>query len=520
MPSQEDYLDNLLKGIGNTEEEENSRKESEEGVKDETLQDPQIDMSDMDDLLQSALEAQQRDIPETQQSQNTQNSETIHPEETSSMSEDEIDRLLQQSREQAGSTEQQKEPDTNENDDLIKMLENVDDESLSNVLDQMAPNTENAEEPEKEEKRGKRKSFFDRFKKKKAKNSKNSAADETEYESLSENMTEPDSGEPQTTADTQKMKDDDREALLAGAFPQTEDAEHAEQDNGETDVMDILKAAGADIVDDASQKEEKKGFFSKLLDLFTEEDEEDEEENQLQLSEENKQILDEMGKDQKKKGKKEKKEKIPEVPEKKLSLKKVIPIVVVCISLGAVILLLSSFLTEYMTRRSGRKAYYAGDYQTCYQNFFGKELDETEQVMYSKSESILTIRMWLREYEVFVNEGSELEALDSLLQAVHDYPSLLNYATEYNAQDEVTVAFQEILNVLSQKYGLSQEEAQEIADISNNVEYTQRVMTVLQKLGLESWDMPQIVEDATPSNDGEEAAELPDPLPEEKEIQQ
>ena len=180
MPSQEDYLDNLLKGIGNTEEEENSRKESEEGVKDETLQDPQIDMSDMDDLLQSALEAQQRDIPETQQSQNTQNSETIHPEETSSMSEDEIDRLLQQSREQAGSTEQQKEPDTNENDDLIKMLENVDDESLSNVLDQMAPNTENAEEPEKEEKRGKRKSFFDRFKKKKAKNSKNSAADETE----------------------------------------------------------------------------------------------------------------------------------------------------------------------------------------------------------------------------------------------------------------------------------------------------------------------------------------------------
>ena len=63
-------------------------------------------------------------------------------------------------------------------------------------------------------------------------------------------------------------------------------------------------------------------------------------------------------------------------------------------------------------------------------------------------------------------------------------------------------------------------EAQEIADISNNVEYTQRVMTVLQKLGLESWDMPQIVEDATPSNDGEEAAELPDPLPEEKEIQQ
>ena len=532
MPSQEEYLDNLLKGIENTEEEEKTQ-----NSKQETLQDPQIDMSDMDDLLQSALEAQQRDIPEIQQSQNTQKSETIHPEETSSMSEDEIDRLLQQSQEQMGDTEQQKEQNASENDDLIKMLENADDESLSNVLDQVAPNPETAEEPKKE-KRGKRKSFFDRFKKKTAEESKDAATEETE---------EPvaDKAEPDTSSDTPEVKDDDLDALLAGAFPQTEEPEHTEEDNGETDVMDILKAAGADIVDDDSQKKEKKGFFSKLLDLFTEEDEEDEEENQLQLSEENKQILDEMGKDQKKKGKKEKKpkkekaakekkpkkekkkkekkekkEEIPAVSEKKLSPKKVIPIVVVCISLGAVILLLSSFLTEYMTRRSGRKAYYAGDYQTCYQNFFGKELDETEQVMYSKSESILTIRMWLREYEVFVNEGSELEALDSLLQAVHDYPSLLNYATEYNAQDEVTVAFQEILNVLSQKYGLSQEEAQEIADISNDMEYTQRVMTVLQNLGLESWNMPQITEDTTPSNDGETAAELPDPLPEEKEIQQ
>lgn len=531
MPSQEEYLDNLLKGIGNTEEEEKK-------------QDPQIDMSDMDDLLQSALEAQQRDIPETQQPQNTQNSEAIHPEETSSMSEDEIDRLLQQSREQAGTTEQQKEPDTSENDDLIKMLENADDESLSNVLDQVAPNTESTEEPKKE-KRGKRKSFFDRFKKKTAEESKDAATEVTEEPTTDKaepDRAESDHAEPDTSSDTAEVKDDDLDALLAGAFPQKEEPEHTEDDNGETDVMDILKAAGADIVDDASQKKEKKGFFSKLLDLFTEEDEEDEEENQLQLSEENKQILDEMGKDQKKKGKKEKKpkkekaakekkpkkekkkkekkEETPAVPEKKLSPKKVIPIVVVCISLGAVILLLSSFLTEYMTRRNGRKAYYEGDYQTCYQNFFGKELDETEQVMYSKSESILTIRMWLREYEVFVNEGSELEALDSLLQAVHDYPSLLNYATEYNAQDEVTVAFQEILNVLSQKYGLSQEEAQEIADISNDVEYTQRVMTVLQNLGLESWDMPQIVEDTAASNDGEATAELPDPLPEEKEIQQ
>ena len=226
-------------------------------------------------------------------------------------------------------------------------------------------------------------------------------------------------------------------------------------------------------------------------------------------------------KEKKKKEKPEKEDK-PSVSEKKLSPKKILPIVVVCISLGAVILLLGNFLADYTAKRSGREAYYAGDYQTCYQNLMGKELDETEQVMYSQSESILTIRMWLREYEVFVNEGSELEALDSLLQAVRDYPTLLNYATQWNAQDEVSLAFQDILNILSQKYQLSQEEAQQIADISDNVEYTKNVMLVLQRLGLGFWEFPQgtVTEETSAPNTEEAPAQLPDPLPEEKEIQQ
>ena len=343
--------------------------------------------------------------------------------------------------------------------------------------------------------------------------------------------------------------DDDLDALLAGAFPEQSEnsTDNASGEPESADVMDILKAAGADIMDEPEQKKEKKGFFAKLLDLFTEEDEEEEEADQLQLSDENKKILEEMdkgGKNKKgKKQKKPKKEKQPKpkkpakekkkkekpekedkqsVSEKKLSPKKILPIVVVCISLGAVILLLGNFLADYTAKRSGREAYYAGDYQTCYQNLMGKELDETEQVMYSQSESILTIRMWLREYEVFVNEGSELEALDSLLQAVRDYPTLLNYATQWNAQDEVSLAFQDILNILSQKYQLSQEEAQQIADISDNVEYTKNVMLVLQRLGLGFWEFPQgtVTEETSAPNTEEAPAQLPDPLPEEEEIQQ
>ena len=571
MPSQEEYLDNLVNE--NTEEPQTAPEESV----------PQIDMSDMDDLLQSALDAgQESQEKETAAEETPDTDTTVHPEETAAMSEDEINRLLQKSQEQSDNTAQQ-----DANDELIRMLENADEEGLSNLLDQVTPESASQEpEPEQaqeaaenEGKRGKRKKkkekkekapkdkpgFFDRFKKK---SKEETAPEEPEDVASPGDTTEnveaanpkpenakaavPEMENPmpeEIAADNSATggMDDGLDALLADAFP--EKPEEPSEVPESADVMDILKAAGADIVEEPEQKKEKKGFFAKLLDLFTEEDEEEQEADQLQLSDENKKILEEMDKGgKKKKGKKEKKPKKekqpkpkkpakekkkkekpekedkPAVPEKKLSPKKIIPIVVVCISLGAVILIVGNFLTDYMAKRSGREAYYAGDYQTCYQNLMGKELDETEQVMYSQSESILTIRMWLREYEVFVNEGSELEALDSLLQAVRDYPTLLDYATQWNAQDEVSAAFQDILNILSQKYELSQEEAQNIAAISDNLEYTKNVMMILQKLGLGSWEFPAgttAVTDKTPAQSTEEAAaQLPDPLPEEKEIQQ
>lgn len=620
MPSQEEYLDNLLKGIENedTEEPEVTEDVEESPEAPETPETPevqepveesapQIDMSDMDDLLQSALSAQKEEETDTAASEETQQTAentTIHPEETANMSEDEIDRLLQKSKEQSEDAPAQENTDTN--DDLIKMLENADEGGLSDILDQVTPETAQTENVEKqpEEDNGKRRKkkkekkvkekktkekkpgFFDRFKKKPKEEQENApdgeeavqtTAEETASEipeavpddladladltSLTGNAGSADDTDNTTAAVPENMEnnaensetgglDDGLDALLAGAFPEQSNAtdNNASGEPESADVMDILKAAGADIVDEPEQKKEKKGFFARLLDLFTEEDEEEAEADQLQLSDENKKILEEMDKGgKKKKGKKEKKpkkekqpkpkkpakekkkkekpekEEAPAAPGKKLSPKKIIPIVVVCISLGAVILLVGNFLTDYMAKRSGREAYYAGDYQTCYQNLSGKELDETEQVMYGQSESILTIRMWLREYEVFVNEGSELEALDSLLQAVRDYPTLLNYATQWNAQNEVSSAYQDILNILLQKYQLSQEEAENLAAVSDNVEYTKNVMLILQKLGLESWDFPAgTALEETPAPNTEEAptTQLPDPLPEEKEIQQ
>ena len=329
MPSQEEYLDNLLKGIETENMETEVTKEPKmTGTEEETAKAPetpepveeigtQVDMSDMDDLLQSALDAQKADSSEqeTEASQPVAENTAILPEETASMSEDEINRLLQQSQEQSGDAPAQESNDAN--DDLIKMLENADDEGLSNILDQVTPETaqpeETAEREEDNGKRGKKKKekkkkekkpgFFERFKKK-SKEEPESAPDETEsaqpageevtsdipetvpddladLSSLTDGMDDTDKTPMEASDNTESVEstenaaengdagglDDDLDALLAGAFPEQSEnsTDNASGEPESADVMDILKAAGADIMDEPEQKKEKKGFFARLF---------------------------------------------------------------------------------------------------------------------------------------------------------------------------------------------------------------------------------------------------------------
>lgn len=294
--------------------------------------------------------------------------------------------------------------------------------------------------------------------------------------------------------------------------------------------------------------QEKKGFFSKILDLLTEEDEEEAENENIRLSQENQDILKDLDSEEKgkkgKKGKNAKKAKEKEEPkkeakpkkqpkpkrepkpkkqpqetplvhEKKLSFKKVFPVVLVGVSIGVLLFVFVNSATDYTDKREARAAFYEGDYQTCYQNLFGKKLDETESIMYGKSESILYIRLWLREYEMFAEEGAETEALDSLIQTVDRYPELYAYANQWNAESEVAAGYATILNILADKYGLTESEAMEIAAVRSDVEYTRMVTAIAQGKAFGSWNEPEPVIPEEPA-----AEELRDKLPEEDELGQ
>ena len=215
-----------------------------------------------------------------------------------------------------------------------------------------------------------------------------------------------------------------------------------------------------------------------------------------------------------KKPKKEKKPKeteVPLLPEKKLTLKKILPVALIGLSLGVLLIVFVNSSTDYKDKKTARKAFYEGDYQTCFQNLYGKDLNESEQVMYAKSESILYIRLWLREYEMFAEKGDEMKALDSLIQTVDRYPNLYAYAVQWNAGSEVAEGYDRILEILATKYGLTQEQAQAINDEPDDKEYTRMILAIVQGKNYGAWDEPEEPEDI-----GE--PELEDELPEETEL--
>lgn len=300
------------------------------------------------------------------------------------------------------------------------------------------------------------------------------------------------------------------------------DAEPLTGEGEAGDLSDLLELANKESKTD---NKGKKGFFAKLFAFLTEEEEDEDEKKDgegLILSDENDAILRELdkedGKKKKKKPKKgkgkeqgaggedeeipekkEKKEKKPkkpkepktkeaEEPGKKLSKKRVRLIFLVCIALGAAFYVLSTVTVEFSEKKKATVAFQSGDYEECYQNLVGKNLNESEQVMFGKSESILRIRLWMKEYEMLAESGQEAEALDSLMQSVHDYPTLYAFSGKWNAVSEVQEVYDQMVEILNSKYGLTEEEAKIIANEEDDLTYSKMVRIIAAGGAFGDWE--------------------------------
>ena len=336
----------------------------------------------------------------------------------------------------------------------------------------------------------------------------------------------------------------------------------ANQENGESaDEVGFMTDEGAEVsLDDALDSirdkdaeagmEKNPGFFARLWHFLTEEAEEIEDEvskGAENATGENAEIIKELDnedankkkkKDKKKKGKKagkavpeegaeeeegenageapakkkkkkekkEMKEKEKRPPEPKvLTRRATIVLVAFCVTLIAAITFLSSFLPEYADKTEARRAFYAGDYKTVYEQLNNKKLGSSDEIMYQRATEILSLQHKLDSYHNRMALGEDMEALDALFQGVNLYIELAGSDTS-GSQNELTAIYQQICTILQDDYGVSPEEAVEINGYDNET-YTRKLDSILH--GTEFYlpgeepveETPSVPEDVLPDEE-------------------
>ena len=201
-------------------------------------------------------------------------------------------------------------------------------------------------------------------------------------------------------------------------------------------------------------------------------------------------------KKKKKKKKEESEEASSSVPEKKLAKKKVITVFLFCGTIAACIILMTSFLPNYLQKNDARVAYDHGYYGDVYDLLYGKKLNEEDETLFQKSSLILQMDRKIASYENYSKMGKRLEALDALLSGVARYQEMLPKAEQYHVTSEVRERYDQIIERLSADFGVSEADALETVASEDDVTYTQRVQAIIDGIMYGAGeDVPEVKQD-------------------------
>lgn len=302
----------------------------------------------------------------------------------------------------------------------------------------------------------------------------------------------------------------------------------------------IKKSKETDDLDESGEiKEKKKGFFARLLDVLVASDDEDEEaDSSVKFEEsavdiavegaaENDNILAELEqagdskkkkKDKKKKDKKgkkksqtseddfdedgapssekakkkaekekkkaekarlkaEQKEKEALIPKKKLPKKKVIPICILCFSLGVVITLCAFLMPSAFDKKQAKEQYDQHNYEETYSLLKGHSLSEKEQLMYDRTVTLLQEERKLDSYNNYMLLDMKPEALNALVQGIKKYDELSDKASELEVTGELNSIYNQIVNELNNTFGVPIEKARQWINIEDVEEYSYIINT-------------------------------------------
>lgn len=297
-----------------------------------------------------------------------------------------------------------------------------------------------------------------------------------------------------------------------------EELEHSE--DADSEVQDEFERLGSieELKDlkEAKEKRKKQGFFSKIMSvLFGPDEEEDdtkiaEDDSLGSISSENREILKEMDadegagkkgkKEKKKKEKKEKKEKAkkekaPKVKKEKppkeidrtppLPKKPVILIFIMALSILILIWLGSSNLQYGQDMQQAKDDFASGSYVTAFQTVAGSSVKGKDENFYKKAQVLASIQSEYQSYESLSGINENEMALDALVRGYGRCVDGADLAQEYEITDEMEGLKAQILQQLSDHFGVSEEKAAELHAMTKRTDYTKAIQEILAAAGLE-----------------------------------
>lgn len=532
MSSNEEYLDNLLKsmdgnsgsqGADSVEEMDDedidalfaaaerilngelSEDEPEETGGYETgtaveasAAEPEEEEAKQEPSKESVEKAAPADVEEAQEAYPTMES-------AKDMTQEEIEALLasteNQPEEEAGEDEPENTEDTVEQDDLMALLGESDSNGDLSAIGDLLEAADSGELPADTE------------------NTDTKGSDAEETEAFFPDIAFPAEMEEEPAEDTEDDGKKKKRERKPKKEKKVKEKKEKKTKTKSAEAADDTTAEGESAATDGMVEptEKKKGFFSKLLTALTEEEESNiSDENQAIMQELEEEDLKEAGKKKKmKKGKKPadgkgkdeadedeedigkgkkkgkpkkepkpKKQKepkepaVPEKPGKRISPKSIVVVVLFAATVFGGIFLSILLFSGELRMQSATDAFERGDYMTCYEEMYGMDLNEEEKMMFRHAEIVLKMQRRITTYEKYIGEGRELEALDSLMQAVADYDDMYTKAQECGAGVEVAGLYDRIIQILQDNYGVGQDAARAIALCPSNVDYT-RYLTAL-----------------------------------------
>lgn len=143
-------------------------------------------------------------------------------------------------------------------------------------------------------------------------------------------------------------------------------------------------------------------------------------------------------------------------------------------------LVVNFYYTGYANRKLAQEAYAQQNYLECYQLLYNQNMNDSQAVMYHRSELILKMDIFRKDYNDYVLEKKWLEALDELTQFVHGYSELSEHAKTWNSLKVVESIYVQVENILEQDYETDAETINEIANLESDVDYTRELHKIIE----------------------------------------